>query len=400
MGKRPLSGIRVIEAGSLIAGAYCAQLLADFGADVIKVELPPGRGRDSLRDWGYRGPHGESLLPLVLNRNKRLITLDAAAPEGGDLFRQLLSTADVFIENFRPGTLDRWGLDQSTLKEINPGLVHVAISGFGQSGPYRDRAAFGAIAEAMGGLRALMGYPDRPPVRAGVSIGDSLAGLFGAMGALIALRARDVDGQGDLVDVALYESVLNVVEDLLPLHDFLDVTRGPVGTGFDRSAPSDVYQTKEGEWILIAAATDATFRRLTDVMGQPGLIEDLRFADHAIRGEHKAEINEIVGAWVSKGSAEDLLAQLHDRGVPATRVATARDIEADPHIAARDMVIELDEPRLGTVRMQGVTPKLSRNAGEVNWPGSPIGGHTDSVLAEILGLSPERIAELRKREIV
>lgn len=395
-----LGDVRVVELGSLIAGSYCGQLLADFGADVIKVEPPKARATDALRQWGHIGPHGESLLASVLNRGKRLLSLDISRGEGMSLLRDMLRETDILIENFRPGTLARWGLDDETIDREFPRLVRVSISGYGQDGPLSDRSAFGAICEAMGGMRSLSGFPDRPPVRAGVSIGDSLAGLFGAFGALVSLNARDKSGRGDVVDVAIYEAVMSVMEDLLPVYDVLGITKGPAGTGFERSAPSNVYACRGGEWVLIAASTNNTFRRLVAAMADPRLTDTAAYGTPDGRADHKDELDAIISEWAQPQTADAVVAFLSDRGVPVTKLNAAKDILADPHINHRGMVLSLEDSRIGTVKMQGVVPKLGLHPGSVAHPGREHGHDTEAICAELLGLSDEDIARLRSDGIL
>ena len=398
--RMPLAGLVVIEAGSLIAASYCGQLLADFGATVIKVEAPKGRALDTLRQWGRRYRHGEGFLPFILNRNKKLVTLDMSVPEGARLFAELLKRADALVENFKPGTLADWGLGEEQLASLNDRLIHVAISGYGQTGPMRSQAAFGAIAEAMGGLRALIGFEDRPPARPGVSIGDFLAGLYAAFGLTVSLLERQKSGTGQLVDVAIYEAVMGVLEDLLPMYTFFNAVRGPVGTGFDRFAPSNIFPCRDEGWVLIAAATDGPFRRLARCMGRPELIDDERFKTQNSRAEHRAEIDAIVSEWTRGLDSGELVALLRSEDVPAGKSYTAADIMADPHIEARQMVVRLHDDRVGDVPMQGVVPKMSRTPGWIAQAGGPVGRDTESVYSEWLGVSAEELAGLRAKGVI
>jgi crotonobetainyl-CoA:carnitine CoA-transferase CaiB-like acyl-CoA transferase len=396
----PLTDFTVVEAGSLIAASYCGQLLADFGATVIKVEAPAGRAVDSLRQWGVHYKDGEGFLASILNRNKRLITLDISNPEGAKLFDGLLRHADVLIENFKPGTLATWGFDEENLKSINERLIHVAISGFGQSGPMAEQTAFGAIAEAMGGLRALTGFPGQPPVRAGVSIGDFLAGLYGAFGTALALIERSKSSKGQMIDVAIYEAVLGVIEDLLPTYQFFDKVRGPVGTGFDRFAPSNIYATRDGGWVLIAAPTDNTFKKLARCLGNPQLVDDPRFKSQSSRADHKSDIDAVVTAWTSSHDADEIVQLLRAANIPSGKTYTAADIMTDPHIKARQMVVFAPDERVGTVPMQGVVPKFSRTAGRIVSAGGRVGRDTDDVYRSVLGLKDEQLAALRKSGVI
>jgi succinyl-CoA--D-citramalate CoA-transferase len=399
VGRMPLAGLLVIEAGSLIAASYCGQLLADFGATVIKVEAPKGRALDTLRQWGRHYKHGEGFLPFILNRNKRLVTLDMSVPEGARLLAELLKRADALVENFKPGTLAGWGFGEEQLAALNDKLIHVAISGYGQTGPMRFQAAFGAIAEAMGGLRALIGFEDRPPARPGVSIGDFLAGLYAAFGLTVSLLERQKSGKGQLVDVGIYEAVMGVMEDLLPVYKFFSAVRGPVGTGFDRFAPSNIYPCRDG-WVLIAAATDGPFRKLARCMGKPELIDDERFKTQRSRADHRPEIDAIVTEWTRTFNSGDLVALLRAEDVPAGKSYTAADIMADPHIEARQMVVRMQDDRIGEVPMQGVVPKMSRTPGRITHAGGAVGHDTESVYSELLGLSAEEMAGLRARGVI
>ena len=309
----PLSGIRVVELGQVIAGPFCGQLLGDFGAEVVKIE-PPGTG-DVLRQWGKTDGTGDSLWWSVAARNKRSVTIDLRTSEGQQLVRDLVMHADILVENFRPGTLERWGLGWDDLSAIRPELIMVRVSGFGQTGPYAKRAGYASIGEAMGGLRALTGYPDRPPVRVGISIGDSMTGMFGALGALAALEARRRTGRGQVVDASIFESVLGVTESLVVDWQAAGVVRERTGPTLPGIAPSNVYPTQDGQ-ILIGANQDSVFRRLTELMGRPELATDPRFADHQARGRNQAEIDDLVAEWTRSHPSTELLERLHGAGVP------------------------------------------------------------------------------------
>jgi len=396
----PFSGYLVIEAGGVIAASFCGQLLADFGATVVKIEPPKSRGIDTLRHWGRVYKDGEGFLSCILNRNKKLITLDISSLDGAPLFARLLERADVLIENFKPGTMAGWGFDEERLKTINDRLIHVAISGFGQTGPMAKRTAFGAIAEAMGGLRALTGYTDRPPVRAGVSIGDSLAGLYAAFGTAMALLERKVSNRGQTVDVAIYEAVLGVIEDLLPTLEFFDTVRGPVGTGFDRFAPSNIYPTQNGGWILIAAPTDKLFRKLANCMNQRDLPDNPLFASQAVRAEHRGEIDGIIAEWTSTRDVDEIVQLLERENIPSGKVYTGVDILADPHIQAREMVVSVPNDRVGTVPMQGVVPKLSRTDGRILTSGGRIGCDNDEVYRKLLSLTADQVTALCEKGVI
>jgi crotonobetainyl-CoA:carnitine CoA-transferase CaiB-like acyl-CoA transferase len=392
-----LAGIRVLELGHVIAGPFCGQLLGDLGADVVKVEAP--EAGDVLRQWGWGGDRGDSLWWRVAGRNKRSVTIDLRRPEGQELIRRLAREVDVVVENFRPGTLERWGLGYDQLSAANPGLVLVRISGFGQDGPYAGRAGYAAIGEAMGGLRALTGYPDRPPVRVGVSLGDSLAGLMGALGALAALHARGRTGRGQVVDASIYESVLAVTEALVPEWQVAGRHRERSGPTLPGVAPSNVYPARDSQ-VLIAANQDSVFGRLAAAMGQPELAADPRFASHQARGRHMAELDQRIAAWTADRPAAEVLALLHDAGVPAGLVYQPGDMLADPHFRARRSLVELPDPDHGHVTMAAVAPRLSETPGGVRWAGPALGRHTAEVLTGLAGLGDTELDELRQAGVV
>jgi formyl-CoA transferase len=389
----PLTGIRVVEAGVLVAGPFTSQLLGDFGAEVIKVEDPAAG--DPMRQWGREKPHGKSLWFPVLARNKKSVTCNLRLPEGQAVMRELLATADVFVENFRPGTLERWGLGPEQLKEINPKLVVVRVTAFGQDGPYSSRAGYGSIGEAMGGIRYVTGNPDAPPSRIGVSLGDSLAGTFAALGALMALRVAQATGQGQIVDSAIYEAVLAMMESLVPEYAIGGYVRERTGSILPNVAPSNAYPTQDGATILIAANQDTVFRRLAAVMGRSELSDDPRYATHAARGVNQAALDEMIAKWTEKFDQGPLLELLHAGGVPAGSVYTAREMLADEHFAARRAIVELPHPELGDFPMHNVAPRLSATPGRLRWVGPDLGQHTDDVLRDVLSLDDERIASLR-----
>lgn len=377
----PLEGKRVVEIGSFVAGPFCGQLLGDLGADVIKVE-DPKRG-DPMRRWGRSTGNGSSLWWSVLSRNKRSVTINLRHPDGQATVRRLIETADILLENFRPGTIERWGLDPEDLIKVNPGLVVVRISGYGQSGPYRDRAGFGSVAEAMGGLRYLVGFPDRPPPRLGVAIGDSLAGTFGTLGALAALIVREKDGRGQIVDVAIYEAVMAMMESVVSEFAVTGNVRGPTGTVLPGVAPSNIYPTADGTWVVIGGNADTVFVRLAAAMGQEQLATDPRFTTHEARGENQAELDELIGEWTSAFQRQELVELLARRGVPAGPIYTAEDILNDPHIRERGMIVEPTDPMVGSLPMQGVVPHLSRSKGVVRHAGPRLGEHSAAILEEI-----------------
>ncbi len=393
-----LAGLRVIEMGSLIAGPFCGQILGDFGADVIKLEDP--RTGDPMRQWGRSLPKGQSPWWPVIGRNKKSVGLDLRQPEGQDLARTLIASADIVIENFRPGAMEKWGLSYERLSERNPGLIMARVSGFGQTGPLSHRAGYGLIGEAMGGLRHITGEPDRPPARAGISIGDSLAAMHAAMGVMMALHSRHATGRGQVVDAALYESVLAVMENLITEYDLTGYARERSGSVLPGIAPSNVYPCAGDEMILIGGNGDTVFARLCEVMGQPELAADPRFATHAARGERQGELDELIAAWTATCSLDDLLGRLEEKGVPCGRIYRAPDMLSDPHFAAREAIVTLDHPVFGQVKMQNVFPKLSATPGQVRWPGPPLGAHTDEVLQALAGLSPQGLSDLRARGVI
>ena len=378
-----LSGIRVIELGSMIAGPFCGQLLGDFGADVVKVE-DPGTG-DVMRRWGRADRGTTGLWWPTIARNKRSVSIDLRCPEGQRLARRLVGSADVVVENFRPETLERWGLGYEGVAEDNPGVVYVRLSGFGQTGPYAQRAGFGAIGEAMGGLRYVTGDPDHPPSRAGISLGDSLAGTFGALGALVALQERHRSGRGQVVDVALYEAVLAVMESLIPDSAIAGHVRERSGPTLPGAAPSNAYRTADDDWVVIGANADGVFARLVQALDLP-LRDDPRFVTHEARGAHADELDAVIETVTVRHGAGELLELLHDHGVPAGRVYRAPDILADAHVRAREAVVRMVHPDLGNYPMQAVFPRLSRTPGRVGALGPALGEHNREVLVGELGL--------------
>jgi formyl-CoA transferase len=391
----PLAGIKVVEMGQLIAGPFCGQLLGDMGADVIKLE-PPGQG-DPMRVWG-RGD-----FPLwweVVARNKRAVSCNLRLPEGQALARQLIGKADILIENFRPGTLEKWGLSPDVLMAAHPGLIIVRVSGYGQSGPYADRAGFGGIGEAMGGWRAIVGDPDRQPSRMGVSIGDSLAATYGALGALAALNHRHMTGQGQVVDSALYEAVLQVMESLVPEYVASGYVRERSGSVLPGIAPSNVYPCSDGEY-LIGANQDTVFGRLCVAMGQPALAQDPRYVSHVARGRHQEELDALIGAWTQTLTIAELEAKMIAAGVPAGRLYRPQDMLDDPHFQARQAIVGVPHPRWGEVKMQNVFPKLSATPGSIRRraPDS-IGQDNAEVYAELLGLDADALADMAARGVI
>ncbi len=391
----PLDGLRVIELGSIVAGPYAGRLLADYGADVIKVEAPGNP--DPLREWGQESYKGHRLWWTVHDRNKRCITLDLRSPRGQQMLLDLIDQVDVVVENFRPGTLERWNLGYDRLSAINPGLILARVSGYGQTGPYASKAGYASVAEAVSGLRGLNGYPGQAPPRMAISLGDSLAGMVAVQGVLAALYRRRHTGYGQVVDVALTEACFSLLEATIPEYDKLGRIRQPSGTRLDGIAPSNLYQSADGAWLVVAANQDTVFRRLAVAMNRPELADDPRFTDHAARGEHQDEIDAIVGDWVAQHSAADVQEILDEAGVVVGPVHTAADIVADPQFQDRGMLVEHHDERLNEdVLGPGVVPTFSDTPGSVRWAGPPVPGtHNDEVFGTLLGLSEAEIAELR-----
>lgn len=390
----PLTNLRAIELGQLIAGPFCGQLLADMGADVIKVE-PPGKG-DPMREWG-RGDH--PLWWTVCARNKRCVTANLRVPEGQDLIKRLVKEADILIENFRPGTMEKWGLGYDELSKINPGLIMVRVSGFGQTGPYATRAGYASVGEAMGGMRYLSGYPDRPTCRTGLSIGDSLAATFACVGALAALEHRRQTGEGQVVDSAIYESVLNIMEATIPEYSSTNYIRERSGSVLPNVAPSNVYECKDGD-IVIGANQDTVFKRLCDAMERPDLCADQKFSSHIARGANQAELDELINNWTRERTAADIDALMIKHGVPAGKVYRAPEMLADEHFAAREAIIDMAHPKFKNLKMQNVFPKFSKTPGKVRWVGPEFGEHTKEVYSELLGLTDEQIRALKDNEVI
>jgi formyl-CoA transferase len=397
IGEPALSGLRVLEMGQLIAGPFCGQLLADFGAEVIKIEQP-GSG-DPMREWG-RKKHGQSLWWSVIARNKKSIEINAREPAGQDLIKRLVAQSDILIENFRPGTMEKWGLGYDVLAAINPRLVMIRVSGYGQTGPYAQKAGFGAVGEAMGGLRHVVGDPDRAPARAGISIGDTLAATFACLGGMMALHARERTGRGQVVDSAIYEAVLAVMESLVADYDQTGYVRERTGAILPKIAPSNVYPTKSGVYVLIAANQDTVFRRLAAAMGRPELATDPRYATHTERGQHQAELDEMIAAWTSTLEREELGRLLDDNGVPRGDIYRAPEMLEDAHFKARQAIVDVAHPLFGGLKMQNVAPRLSANPGRVATAGPELGQHNGEIFAGLLGLGETELAQLAQAGIV
>jgi len=393
----PLKGIRVIEIGTLIAAPFAARLMAEFGAEVIKIEAP-GDG-DPIRKW--RKLHeGTSLWWYLQSRNKKSIAVNLKSEEGIDIIRQLACNADVLIENLKPGAMEKLGLGWEVLRELNPKLTMVRISGYGQTGPYKERPGFGAIGEAMGGIRYTTGEPDGAPARAGISLGDSLASLHAVMGALMSLlRVKSGQGDGQMVDVSLVESVFNLMESLVPEYDLLGHVRERSGGALPGIAPSNTYPTRDGAYIVIAGNSNPIFKRLMQAIGRADLADDPEFAHNDGRVARVALLDAAIAGWTSSLPIAEALARLEQAGVPAGRIYSAADIVTDPHYLARDMLLQAELPGGVQVRMPGIVPKLSETPGEVHWQGPALGQHTASVLAE-LGMTAARIAQLQQQGVV
>jgi formyl-CoA transferase len=393
----PLQGIKVIELGTLIAGPFCARLLAEFGAEVVKIE-PPGSG-DPLRKW--RKLHqGTSLWWYAQARNKKSVTLDLKHAEAQEIVRKLVEGADIVVENFRPGAMEKWGLGWERLSKLNPGLVMVRLSGFGQTGPYRDRPGFGAIGESMGGMRYVTGYPDRPPVRVGVSIGDSIAALHGVIGALMALHHRNVNGgRGQYVDVALYEAVFNMMESVLPEYDMFGFVRERSGASLPGIVPSNTYVTRDNKYVVIGANADSIFKRMMNAIGRPDLATDPALAHNDGRVARTGEIEKVIGDWVAAHDLAHVLDVLEKADVPSGKIYDIADIVKDAHYAAREM-IRTHRLKDGTpLKLPGIVPRMSATPGDTRWIGPELGAHTTEVLSA-LGYSGEQQQELKRRGII
>ncbi len=393
----PLRGIKVIELGTLIAGPSCSRILAEFGAEVIKIESP--QGGDQLRQW-RKMYEGTSLWWYVQSRNKKSVTVDLRAPEGQEIVRKLAAGADLVIENFRPGALEKWHLGWEQLSQINPRLIMVRLSGYGQSGPYRDRPGFGVVAEAMGGMRYVTGYPDRPPVRLGISIGDSIAALYGAIGAMMALHHLNVNGgRGQLVDVALYESVFGMMESLVPEFDVLGFVRERAGNALPGIVPSNTYPTRDGKYVIIGANNDSIFKRLMTAIGRTDLANDPQLATNDGRVPRTGEIDRATAEWTQQHDLEQVLAVLEKAEVPSGKVYDAADIVKDVHYLARGMIEQHQLPDGKPVKLPGIVPKLSETPGETAWLGPTLGAHNAEILGA-LGYSEMQQRELKQRGVI
>jgi formyl-CoA transferase len=381
-----------------LAGPFCGQLLGDLGAEVIKIE-PPDQG-DPLRAWGQEKVNGKSLWWPVVGRNKKAVTLDMRQPEGQAVLKELVAKADFLLENFRPGTLEKWGCGYQELATINPRLIMIRVSGYGQTGPYSSRAGFGAIGEAMGGLRYVVGDPTTAPSRMGISIGDSLAATFACVGALSALHYREKTGRGQIVDSAIYEAVLNMMESLVTEFDKTGYIRERTGAILPHVAPSNVYPTSDGSMVLIAGNQDTVFGRLVQAMGQPELAKDPEYATHAARGRNQKQLDELVGKWTRTQTRTGLLELMSESGVPAGLIYRAPEMLADPHFQAREAIVTVPHPDFGELKMQNVAPKLSETPGSIRTPSPQLGQHNDEVFLNLLGMERERYESLKSRKVI
>ena len=395
-----LDGIRVLEVGTLISGPFAGRLLGDMGAEVIKIE-PPG-SPDPVRTWGQAELDGHHFFWTVHARNKKAVTLNLREPRGRDLFLKLVERSDIIVENFRPGTLEKWGLGYDVLRQHNKGIILVRVSGYGQTGPDANKAGYASVAEAASGLRHMNGFPGGPPPRLALSLGDSLAGMFAAQGALAALYRRTVSGEGQVVDTALTEACLAVQESTIPDYDVGGVVRGPSGTRLEGIAPSNIYRTADGSWVVIAANQDTVFRRLCAAMGQPELAGDSRFVDHVARGRNQDELDTIIGDWAAQRQPDDIIETLSAAGVISGPINTVAEVVRDPQLRARGMLVEHYDERIGrNVLGPGIIPVLSETPGGVRnaGPARP-GQHNDEVYGDLLGLTADEIADLETEGVL
>lgn len=398
-----LSGLRVLEIGHFVAAPFCTRLLADLGADVIKIEPPTG---DPVRSWGEM-VNGHSLWWSMHGRNKRSVSLDLKSDQGRTLVLDLAAQCDVLVENFRPGQLAKLGLDPDTLRTANPDLIIAHISGYGQNGPGADRAAFGVIGEAVGGLRYLTNHPpgtvNLPPVRVGISIGDSIAGVYAAFGVMTALWQRDRtegDGAARTIDVALTESMLSMMEGMLPEYGMLGKIKQPAGGGIPTAAPSNAYRSADGHWVLIAANSEPLFAKLMNLVAHPELIGAPGYRDNQQRVANAAELDRVIGEWSCRHDLATLMTLLEEADIPHSKVFTAADCATDPQYRARGMVREVPDPRFGKILQAGVVPHIPESPGNIRWTGPGVGEHNDEVLTQLLGLDADAIADLRKDGVI
>ncbi len=389
----PLKDIKVIELGVLLAGPFCGQLLGDYGAEVIKVEQP-GVG-DPMREWGQTKVAGRSLWWPIVARNKKSITLNLRTPEGQEILKSLIGEADVVLENFRPGTMEKWGLGYDVLSKINPRLIMARVSGYGQTGPYAKRAGYASVGEAMGGLRYVMGYPDRVPSRAGISLGDTLAATYACLGIMAALHSRDSTGRGQVVDSAIYEAVFAMMESLVTEYQVGGYIRERTGAILPKVAPSNIYPTTDG-MVIIGANQDTVFTRLCKAMERVELATDPKYATHNARGENQEELDNLIAEWTKTLTAEEVLQICGEHGVPSGNLYRAPEMLSDPHFAAREAIVEVPFPEVGHLKMQNVFPKFSETPGSVRWAGPELGEHNEEIYKERLGFSDGKFNTLLK----
>jgi crotonobetainyl-CoA:carnitine CoA-transferase CaiB-like acyl-CoA transferase len=396
---KPLASKRVLDCATFIAGPSCATLLGEFGAEVMKIELP-GVGCP-LRQFGTMTETSMSLPWLSEARNKKSVTLDLRKPEGAAILKDLTRSSHVVVENFQPGTLESWGLGWDDLSAVNPALVMVRVSAYGQTGPYRDRPGFGRIANAFGGLSYLAGYPDRPPVTPGsATLPDYLSGLYGALGALLALRVAEQSGIGQVVDVGLYEGIFRILDELAPAYDYRRFVRERMGPGTVNAVPHSHYPTADGKWVAIACTSDKIFRRFAELMGRPELAGDGEWGTTAKRQSAREAVDAFVAEWTGAQAAEDVLRRCEEAQVPCGPLLSIADIFADPHYAARENLKRLPVAGLGAIMVPNVVPKLSATPGSVDSAGPPLGAHTDEILSQLLGFDTEQLQELRARKVI
>ena len=393
----PLTGLRLIEMGQLLAGPFCGQLMADFGAEVIKIEQP--KVGDPLRDWGREKSEGKSLWWPIVARNKKSITLNARVPEGQEIIKQLVKKSDFLLENFKPTTMEKWNLGYEELAKINPGIIMIRVSGYGQTGPYSHKAGYAAVGEAMGGLRYVVGDPSTPPSRVGISLGDTTAATYACMGALMALHHRHLTGRGQVVDSAIYESVLQLMESLISEYDKVGFIRERTGSILPNVAPSNVYPAKDGNF-LIAANQDTVFRRLAEAMGQPELGTDARYATHTARGQRQKELDDVIAAWTKTKTVKELEGLMDKASVPSGLIYRAPEMLADAHFKAREAIVEVADKTLGKLKMQNTFPKLSATPGKVRWTGPDLGEHNEEIFGGILGMDSKTMKEYQERGII
>lgn len=391
----PLAGVRVLELGSLIAGPFAGRQLADFGAEVIKIESPDRP--DPMREWGRARVQGHTLWWSVQSRGKKCVTLDLKSPRGRGLFLELCKEADVILENFRPGTLEKLALAPEELWKVNPGLIIARVSGYGQTGPDAQKPGYASVAEARGGLRYLNGYPDQAPPRTGISLGDSLASLYALQGILLALYWRDArGGTGQVVDVSLVEACFSLLESAVPDYAATGVVPGPSGSGLKGIAPSNIFRSSDGKWVVIAANQDSVFVRLAAAMGRPELASDARYSNHAARGAHQEELESLIAEWAAGFRHEELTSLLDGYSVPNSPVSSIEDIFEDPQLRARGMLVEVPDEQLGTVVQPGIIPKLTRSTGEIGWNGPLVpGSHNRDIYGGLLKLSDKELQDAK-----